>query len=100
VNGVPLLVAGKLEAKNDINARLDYRGLALDLGTERPKPKQIARGVARVLGDPRYRQNVARLARELATYDPFAIIERELLGGAQAHSIAEKAAAPPATAIA
>jgi UDP:flavonoid glycosyltransferase YjiC (YdhE family) len=80
VHGVPLLVAGKLEAKNDINARLDYRGLALDLRTERPTPAQIARGVERVLGDPRYRQNVARVRAELATYDPFAIIEREIVG--------------------
>jgi UDP:flavonoid glycosyltransferase YjiC (YdhE family) len=80
VHGVPLLVAGKLEAKNDINARLDYRGLALDLRTDRPTAKQIERGVARVLGDPRYRENVARLRAELATYDPFAIIEREIVG--------------------
>jgi UDP:flavonoid glycosyltransferase YjiC (YdhE family) len=79
-HGVPLLVAGKLEAKNDINARLDYRGLALDLRTERPTPKQIARGVERVLGDRRYRENVARLRAELATYDPFAVIEREIVG--------------------
>lgn len=79
-NGVPLLLAGKLEAKNDINARLAYRGLAVDLETERPSSKQIAKGVARVLGDPHYRENVARARAELARYDAFAIIERAVVG--------------------
>jgi UDP:flavonoid glycosyltransferase YjiC (YdhE family) len=76
VNGVPLLLAGKLEGKNDINARLDYRRLGIDLRTERPTPKQIRRGVERVLSDPDYRRNAKRLSVELASYDPFEIIER------------------------
>jgi UDP:flavonoid glycosyltransferase YjiC (YdhE family) len=95
-NGIPLLVAGKLEAKNDINARLHYRGLALDLRTERPTPTQIARGVARVFGEPYYRENVARLRAELSTYDPFAIIERELVRGA---SLADGGIAPAVRAV-
>jgi UDP:flavonoid glycosyltransferase YjiC (YdhE family) len=78
VRGVPILAAGKLEGKNDVNARLDFRGLGLDLRTERPTAKQIARGVARVLGDARYRENVARVKEELASYRPFEIIERAL----------------------
>jgi MGT family glycosyltransferase len=80
VNGVPLVLAGKLEGKNDINARLDYRGLAVDLCTDRPSPRQIRRAVARVLGDPSYRERVALLRKELAAYDPFAIIERTVTG--------------------
>ncbi|MCZ7686032.1 MAG: hypothetical protein M5U28_47640 [Sandaracinaceae bacterium] len=92
VHGVPLLVAGKLEGKADINARLDYHGLALDLRTERPTPKQIARGVARVLGEPRFAQNVARVRDELASYDSYAIVEAALTAG-QARPVA-RAAAP------
>lgn len=76
VHGVPLLLAGKLEGKNDINARLDYRGYAIDLRTERPTPKQIRRGVERILTRPEYRENVARLRQEFASYDPFAIVEQ------------------------
>jgi UDP:flavonoid glycosyltransferase YjiC (YdhE family) len=72
-------VAGASEAKNDINARLDYRGLALDLRTERPTRRQILRGVERVLSERHYRENIARVRAELATYDPFAIIEREVV---------------------
>jgi UDP:flavonoid glycosyltransferase YjiC (YdhE family) len=62
------------------NARIDYRGFALDLRTDRPSPRQIRRAVARVLGDPSYRERVALLSKELATYDPFAIIERTVTG--------------------
>jgi UDP:flavonoid glycosyltransferase YjiC (YdhE family) len=80
VNGVPLLLAGKLEAKNDINARLDWRGVALDLRTERPSTDQIERGATRVLGTGTYRENVKALRAELATYDPFAIIEEIVVG--------------------
>ena len=42
ITDVPILSAGKLEAKNDINARLAYRGLGLDLKTERPNAGQIS----------------------------------------------------------
>jgi UDP:flavonoid glycosyltransferase YjiC (YdhE family) len=79
VKGVPVLSAGKLEGKGDINARIDYCGLGLDLKTERPTPKQIATGVERVLGDKSYAKNVARVQEELASYRPFEIIERRLI---------------------
>lgn len=79
VNGVPVVAAGKLEGKNDICARLDYRKLAVDLRTERPSAKQIAAAVQRVLGDPTYRANVERVRAELATYDTNAIIARTVL---------------------
>ena len=48
-HGVPLLVAGTREGKGDINARLAYRGLAVDLRTETPSARAIARGAERVL---------------------------------------------------
>ena len=76
--GVPLLCAGKLEGKADINARLDYRGLAVDLRTERPTKHQIAKGVAHVLGDARYAERVRELQLELRRYRPCEIIEQKL----------------------
>ena len=77
-NGVPLVAAGKLEGKCDINARIDWSGVGVDLRTERPTAKQIAAGVARVLADPRHRENAARIQRELASYSAFEIIERRM----------------------
>jgi MGT family glycosyltransferase len=82
-HGVPLLLAGKLEAKNDINARLGYRGLGIDLGTERPTARQITRGVRRIFDDPRYREAAVRIQHELSQYDPFAIIERVVTGASK-----------------
>ncbi|MDB5051911.1 MAG: UDP-glucuronosyl/UDP-glucosyltransferase [Fibrobacteres bacterium] len=78
MKGVPLLSAGKLEGKNDINARIDWRGVGIDLRTERPTPEAIASGVLRVLGDKRFAENVARVRAELEAYHPFEIIERGL----------------------
>jgi UDP:flavonoid glycosyltransferase YjiC (YdhE family) len=79
VKGVPLLLAGKLEGKNDINARLDYNGIGLDLNTERPTADQIRRGVARVLGEKRFKEGASRIQRELARYDANQIIEKKLI---------------------
>lgn len=79
IAGVPILSAGKLEAKNDINARLAYRGLGLDLKTERPKASQISTSVKLVLGDPSFKANVARVAAALQARRPLETIEAALL---------------------
>jgi UDP:flavonoid glycosyltransferase YjiC (YdhE family) len=75
-NGVPVLSAGVREGKNDINARVDYFGFGIDLKTERPTPAKIAKGVARILTDKRFSQNVARVRAEFETYRPL-----DLIGG-------------------
>ncbi|KAA0024672.1 glycosyltransferase [Antrihabitans cavernicola] len=74
-HGVPVVAAGIREGKNDINARLAYLGLGLDLRTERPSPKKIAAAVDRIIGDATIAANVARIAKELATYDALRIID-------------------------
>ena len=79
INKVPLLLAGRLEGKNDVNARMDYRGLGIDLRSERPSAKRIAASVKKILSSPTYRDTVARLHDVLTSYDPFAIIERRVL---------------------
>jgi len=81
VKGVPLLLAGKLEGKNDINARLSYRGLGLDLGTERPTSKQIKRGLERVLTEPSFKRNAERVRDELLAHKPYEIIEQTITAG-------------------
>jgi UDP:flavonoid glycosyltransferase YjiC (YdhE family) len=83
MNDVPILSAGKLEAKNDINARLAYRGFGLDLKTERPRPGQIAAGIQRVLGDPSFRQNVTRVSKILKATRPLETMEAAIVGGQQ-----------------
>ena len=40
-HGVPVVGAGKTEGKNDIDARVGYNRLGVDLRSERPKPARI-----------------------------------------------------------
>lgn len=77
-HGVPVLSAGVREGKNDVNAHVDYFGLR----TERPTPAAIARGAARLLSEPRWKQQVARLRAEFDAYRPFEIIAGYLANGA------------------
>ncbi len=76
--GVPVLSAGTREGKNDINARIDYFGLGIDLHTERPTPKKIAAGVERILRDRSFVENVARLRAEFEEYEPLELVTRHL----------------------
>jgi UDP:flavonoid glycosyltransferase YjiC (YdhE family) len=79
LRGVPVVGAGKREGKNDVNARVGYNRLGIDLRTEHPKPAAIRKAVHTVLDDPTYATNVARLRTELQTYDPMATIEQSIL---------------------
>jgi len=79
LHGVPVVGAGKREGKNDLNARVGYNELGIDLRSEYPKPAAIRKAVQRVFDDPRYRNNVGRLRTELLSYDPVARIENVLL---------------------
>lgn len=79
LNGVRVVGAGKREGKNDINARVGYNRLGIDLRSERPKPAAIRRAVRRLLDDPTYATSVANLRAELDSYHPMATIEDILL---------------------
>ena len=80
-HGVPILSAGTREGKNDINARIDYCRFGVDLKTERPTPKKVAKGVRRVLGDKRFAQNVERIRAEFRTYHPLDLIDGYITAG-------------------
>jgi UDP:flavonoid glycosyltransferase YjiC (YdhE family) len=77
-HGVPLVVAGTREGKNDNNAHIAYHGLGIDLRTERPTPRRVQAAVARVLVDPSFRQAAARIRDEISGYETGAIVERHL----------------------
>ena len=69
-NQLPLVVAGIHEGKNEINARIGYFKLGVNLKTETPKPEQMRKAVRKVLSDETYRNNVIKLAKEFAGYNP------------------------------
>jgi UDP:flavonoid glycosyltransferase YjiC (YdhE family) len=79
LHGVPVVGAGKREGKNDINARIGYNKLGIDLRSEHPKPAAIRKAVHRLLDDPTYTRKVADLRAELQSYDPIETIEERLL---------------------
>ena len=85
---VPIVSAGKSEAKNDINARLAYRHLGYDLKTERPEPTPIAAAVRHVLADPAYKTNLARVAAQLRAQRPLDTMAETILKGVHERGLA------------
>jgi MGT family glycosyltransferase len=82
-NGLPMVVAGVHEGKNEINARIGYFKLGVNLRTELPKPAQIKAAVETVIADSSFRKNVEQLRKELSTYNPQLLCEQyvhEVLG--------------------
>jgi UDP:flavonoid glycosyltransferase YjiC (YdhE family) len=79
LHGVPIVGAGTREGKNDINARVGYNQLGIDLRREHPKPAAILKAVQAVLDDPTYATNVGNLRAELHAYDPIGTIENAIL---------------------
>jgi MGT family glycosyltransferase len=69
-NELPLVGAGIHEGKNEINARVGYFKLGINLKTEKPKPEQIRKAVQEVINNSVYKENVTRLAKEFSVYDP------------------------------
>lgn len=69
-NNLPMVVAGVHEGKNEINARVGYFKLGINLGTEKPTAAQMKSAVETVLADSTYRDNVKALSKEFSQYEP------------------------------
>ena len=68
-HGVPMVVGGVHEGKNEITARVGYFKLGINLQTETPDTQQIKAAVEKVASDPAYRYNVMKLAAEFSKYN-------------------------------
>ncbi len=77
-HNLPMVVAGMHEGKNEINARIGYFKLGINLRTETPKPMQLFNAVEEVIANPKYQINVEKLNAELAGYDPALLCEDAL----------------------
>lgn len=69
-NNLPLVVGGIHEGKLEINARVEYFKLGVNLRTEKPTPDAVKRGVEEVLGKNLYKENVKTLNKEFNQYNP------------------------------
>jgi MGT family glycosyltransferase len=62
--GVPLVTAGLTEDKADVNARVQWSGAGIDLGTNSPSSKELHEAIMSVLNNETYRIRAAELAAE------------------------------------
>jgi UDP:flavonoid glycosyltransferase YjiC (YdhE family) len=67
--GIPLVTAGMTEDKADVNARVAWSGVGINLATNEPTPEAICEAVRTVLDRPAYRMRASRMADEFADID-------------------------------
>lgn len=67
---LPMVVAGIHEGKLEINARVGYFKLGINLQTEKPTADQIKQQVEAVFANPSFKENVVQLGKEFKQYDP------------------------------
>jgi MGT family glycosyltransferase len=67
--GIPLVAAGLTEDKADVNARVAWSGVGIDLATNKPTPRALREAVRTVLDQPIYRRRAALMADEFGAID-------------------------------
>jgi MGT family glycosyltransferase len=67
--GIPLVTAGLTEDKADVNARVAWSGVGIDLATNEPSHDALRRAVRTVLDRPDYRLRAQQMADEFAGID-------------------------------
>ncbi|WP_150462355.1 nucleotide disphospho-sugar-binding domain-containing protein [Nesterenkonia ebinurensis] len=82
--GVPVVAAGDTEDKPEVTARVGWAGVGIDLRTGTPSAPAVADAVRAVLRDESYRIAARELAAQMAKYDPYDAIDRELAEVTQA----------------
>ena len=67
--GVPLVTAGMTEDKADVNARVAWSGVGVNLATNEPTQEALRSAVKTVLDEPRYRLQARWMAAQFAAID-------------------------------
>jgi len=67
--GIPLVTAGLTEDKADVNARVAWSGVGVNLATNEPTPEALRKAVRTVLDRPAYRMRAVQMAHEFADID-------------------------------
>lgn len=68
-HGVPVVAGGTTEDKPEINNRIAYSGVGINLKTDAPTPDQVREAVTTVLSDCRYRRKARQIQAEMAGHD-------------------------------
>jgi MGT family glycosyltransferase len=67
--GIPLVTAGMTEDKADVNARVAWSGVGVNLATNEPTPEALRTAIRAVLDRPAYRMRASQMAGEFARID-------------------------------
>jgi MGT family glycosyltransferase len=67
--GIPLVTAGLTEDKADVNARVAWSGVGINLASNEPTPQALREAVRAVLDKPDYRRRAASMAAEFGAID-------------------------------
>jgi MGT family glycosyltransferase len=67
--GIPLVTAGMTEDKADVNARVAWSGVGLNLATNEPTQEALRAAVRTVLDRPAYRIRASQMADDFARID-------------------------------
>jgi UDP:flavonoid glycosyltransferase YjiC (YdhE family) len=67
--GIPLVTAGMTEDKADVNARVGWSGVGVNLATNEPTPEALRAAVRTVLDRPAYRLRASQMADEFTRID-------------------------------
>lgn len=67
--GIPIVSAGLTEDKADVNARIAWSGVGIDLATNNPTPQALREAVRNVLDKTSYRARASAMADEFAKLD-------------------------------
>jgi UDP:flavonoid glycosyltransferase YjiC (YdhE family) len=67
--GIPLVTAGLTEDKADVNARVAWSGVGIDLATNEPTPQALHDAIRTILDKPNYRSRASLMADEFAQID-------------------------------
>jgi UDP:flavonoid glycosyltransferase YjiC (YdhE family) len=67
--GIPLVTAGMTEDKADVNARVAWSGVGINLATNEPTQEALREAVRTVLDRPAYRMRASQIAAEFAGID-------------------------------
>ena len=74
--GIPIVTAGLTEDKADVNARIAWSGVGINLATNQPDPTVLRGAVRAVLEQPDYRARAASMADEFDKRDTRSLIVR------------------------
>jgi UDP:flavonoid glycosyltransferase YjiC (YdhE family) len=87
--GVPLVTAGLTEDKADVNVRVAWSGVGINLATNNPAPQALRKALRAVLENPNYRSRASSMAEEFRRIDTRYEIIR-ILGQVSAPRLAER----------